>query len=69
MFFASERDTLSFVADVAVVADVTFVIGINLNRELPEHGRKDNTVMLSAQPRKTLVAESMAWQEGTVLSC
>jgi hypothetical protein len=36
MFLTSERDTLTIVADVAdvaVVADVTFVIGINLNRE------------------------------------
>src|SRR6266568_4824993 len=39
----SKRDTFSFVANVAVVAnlaDVTFVIGINLSRELPEQGRK-----------------------------
>ena len=43
MFLTTERDTLSFVADVAVVANlanVTFVIGINLSRELPEQGRK-----------------------------
>ena len=46
MFLTGERDTLSFVADVAVVAvvavvaHVTFVIGINLSRELPEHGSK-----------------------------
>ena len=39
----STRDRVSFVANVAVVAnlaDVTFVIGIDLSRELPEHGRK-----------------------------
>jgi hypothetical protein len=40
MLLASERDTLSFVAVVAVVADVTFVMGINLKRDLPEYGEK-----------------------------
>ncbi len=37
MFLTPESDTFSFVAHVAVVA---FVLGINLSRELPEHGRK-----------------------------
>ena len=59
MLLTGDRDTLSFVAvvaDVADVAHVTFVIGINLSRELPEHGRKGQychgrKIALTIQPK------------------
>src|SRR6266568_3603729 len=64
----STRDRVSFVANVAVVAnlaDVTFEIGINISRELPEHGRKGQYCHAerseASRPRETDASLRSAW--------